>query len=123
MPRLATGSHLQRLALNEWLLHAGRAPKKAALEPATLIKMLRARLRMPQAELGRRTGLSQSHIARIEGGTLDPQWSTLRRLLDALFCDAVLLPLPRKRLGDALAEARVENERRDVWPRRTQASL
>lgn len=118
MPRLATGSHVQRLALNEWLLHAGRAPQRAALEPAALIKLLRARMRMSQAELARRSGLSQSHIARIETGALDPQWSTLRRVLDALSCGAALLPLPRKRPGDMLAEARVDGDPRLPWPPR-----
>jgi DNA-binding XRE family transcriptional regulator len=116
MPRLATGSHVQRLALNEWLLHAGRAPKRPALEPPALIRTLRARLRMSQAELARRSGLTQSHVARIETGALDPQWSTLRRLLGALFCGAALLPLPRKRPSDALAEARVDGDPRLPWP-------
>lgn len=118
MPRLATGSHLQRLALNEWLLHAGRAPERPALRPGALIKLLRARLRMSQAELGRRCGLAQSHVARIESGALDPQWSTLIRVLDALFCGAALLPLPRKRPSDALAQARVDGDPRAAWPPR-----
>lgn len=118
MPRLATGSHAQRLTLNEWLSHGGKAPKRAALEPGTLIRTLRARMRMSQAELARRSGLKQPHIARIESGTVDPQWRTLSRLLGSLFCGAALLPLPRKRPGDALAEARVDGDPRAAWPPR-----
>jgi DNA-binding XRE family transcriptional regulator len=118
MPRLTTGSLAGAQSLNEWLVFASRPPKKKPLEPGALQKTLRARLRMSQAELARRCGLSQSHIARLESGKLDAQWGTWRRVFDALYCDVALLPLPRKRPSDALAEARLDGDPRKPWPPR-----
>jgi len=40
---------------------------------------------LTQKELGRKAGLSQSLIARIENGTVDPRLSTLRRIVEALY--------------------------------------
>lgn len=51
--------------------------------PADL-KAQRARLGLTQAELAGRAGVSQSLIARVEGGTVDPSYSTLKALVEAL---------------------------------------
>ncbi len=51
--------------------------------PAEL-KAQRARLGLTQAELAERAGVSQSLIARVEGGKVDPSYSTLRALVEAL---------------------------------------
>jgi len=48
------------------------------------IRMLRKRLGITQKELARRAGVSQSLIARIEKGTVDPRLSTLRKILNVL---------------------------------------
>lgn len=120
MPRLSTGRLPQRQALNELIVYAGRTPKNAAQEPAALLRALRASLRMPQAELARRAGVSQPHVARLESGEVDAQWGTWKKLFDAMFCDLLLVPRPRKRPGDALAEARLEGDGLS-WPRRSQA--
>lgn len=48
------------------------------------IRMLRKRLGITQKELARRAGVSQSLIARIERGTVDPRLSTIRRILSVL---------------------------------------
>lgn len=48
------------------------------------IRRLRKRAGLTQAELARRAGVSQSLIARIERGTVDPRLSTLMRILRAL---------------------------------------
>jgi predicted transcriptional regulator len=39
---------------------------------------------LTQKELGKKAGVSQSLIARIENGTVDPRLSTLRRIVQAL---------------------------------------
>jgi transcriptional regulator with XRE-family HTH domain len=71
---------------------------------------------MSQARLARRCGIPQAHIARLESGKLDIQLSTLRRLFDAMFCDLVVVPRPRKRPNDALAEQELERPRlRTPW--------
>jgi len=48
------------------------------------IRKLRKRAGLTQKELARRAGVSQSLIARIESGSVDPRLSTLRRILQAL---------------------------------------
>jgi hypothetical protein len=56
----------------------------------------------------------QAHLARLEGGENECNVATLRRLFDAMFCDLLILPLPRKRPSDVLAERRIE---RHAWQR------
>lgn len=48
------------------------------------IKRLRKNANLTQVELARRARVSQSLIARIESGTVDPRISTLRRILDVI---------------------------------------
>ncbi len=48
------------------------------------IKHYRTKLGKTQAELASNAGVSQSLIARIEKGTIDPRVSTLRKILNAL---------------------------------------
>jgi predicted transcriptional regulator len=45
---------------------------------------MRKRLGLTQTELAQRANVSQSLIARIESGSVDPRLSTLRRILEAL---------------------------------------
>lgn len=49
---------------------------------AEQIKRIRARERLSQYELARRSGIAQSTISRIESGDLDPSWSTMSALLE-----------------------------------------
>jgi len=48
------------------------------------IKRLRKKVGLTQTELAKLAGVSQSLIARIEKGTVDPRLSTLRRILEAI---------------------------------------
>ncbi len=48
------------------------------------LRRLRKRAGLTQKELAKRAGVSQSLIARIESGSVDPRLSTLRRILKAL---------------------------------------
>lgn len=48
------------------------------------IKRLRKDASLTQVELARRARVSQSLIARIESGTVDPRTSTLRRILEVI---------------------------------------
>jgi predicted transcriptional regulator len=49
-----------------------------------LLKKYRVALGLTQTELARRSGVSQSLIARIEAGDIDPRLSTFRKILNAL---------------------------------------
>jgi len=48
------------------------------------IRYLRRRAGLTQKELAKRAGVSQSLIARIESGAVDPRLSTLRKILNVL---------------------------------------
>ncbi len=48
------------------------------------IKKYRKQVKLTQVALAKRAGVSQSLIARIESGDVDPRLSTLRKILDAM---------------------------------------
>jgi transcriptional regulator with XRE-family HTH domain len=108
MGRRTRVSLVHRRALNQALLYTGRSPEQARLVPAVYLRALRSALRMSQAQLARRSGVAQHHIALVESRAVDPRLGTLRRLFDALYCDLLVLPRARKRPSDALAEREVE---------------
>jgi transcriptional regulator with XRE-family HTH domain len=60
------------------------------VNPAELVKELRARNGLSQRELAHRAGTSQSAIARIERGEEDVTWTRLRSLLSAMGEEPVL---------------------------------
>jgi transcriptional regulator with XRE-family HTH domain len=53
------------------------------MEPATIIRAVRRRQGLTQAELARRAGTSQPVVSAYEHGGRDPSYSTLRRLVEA----------------------------------------
>jgi predicted transcriptional regulator len=62
----------------------GRRPGTVNLPTALEIKRKRESLGLKQADIARLAGVSQSMIARIETGTVDPRISTLRKVIDVL---------------------------------------
>jgi transcriptional regulator with XRE-family HTH domain len=66
------------------------------VDPAALIKAVRRRQGLTQADLARRAGTSQPVISAYEHGRRDPSYETLRKLVEAggerLQLDAVLPP-------------------------------
>ena len=79
-------------------------PETKAHEPShgDWIRILRDSLRMTQAELASRAKITQPHLAGIESGKTDPQISTLKRIFEAMSCDLVLEPRPRKPIKEVL---------------------
>jgi len=59
------------------------------------LKKYRKKLKLTQVELAKRAKVSQSLIARIEAGDVDPRLSTLKRILDAMRVEEI---------GDIFAE-------------------
>ena len=53
------------------------------MEPGTIIKTVRRRQGLTQAELARRAGTSQPVVSAYEHGRRDPSYETLRRLVEA----------------------------------------
>jgi predicted DNA-binding mobile mystery protein A len=88
------------------LARLSEAQDDTGIEPphSEWILILRTYLRMTQAELAKRAGLPQSQIADIEGGKVNPQVRTLKRIFEALSCDLVIAPKPKKPLDEILRE-------------------
>ncbi|MFH2201898.1 MAG: helix-turn-helix domain-containing protein [Elusimicrobiota bacterium] len=81
--------------LTRFLQWAEHAPEGASVYSTySLIQLTRKRLGMTQAQLAKRCGLPQSHIANIETGKVDIQLETLRRIFKALRCRLVVAPQP-----------------------------
>ena len=70
--------------------------------PGDWIRILRDSLRMTQAELASRAKITQPHLAGIESGKTDSQISTVKRIFEAMSCDLVLEPRPRKPIKELL---------------------
>ena len=116
MARRTKTSIIHQRGLNRAINYASRAPCRLPRDPRIFVRALRSALRMSQAVLARRCGLPQAHIARLEAGKIDVRLSTLERLFGAMFCDLLVLPLPRKRPSDALAEQQLDSPwRRRIW--------
>lgn len=59
----------------------------------SLIKSIRVQLGMSQKALAKRAGVPQSTISRIEQEERDANLSTLNKILGAISCDLVIIPL------------------------------
>ncbi len=69
-----------------------------------MIRLLRTKLRMTQGQLAKRAGMPQSHVAKMEGGLIDVQLGTLRKVFLALGCHTLILPKPKKKWNTLLEE-------------------
>ena len=58
---------------------------------AVSLRVIRERSGLSQAELGRRTGISQGHISQLEAGEKEPRPDTVARLAAALDCPTITL--------------------------------
>ena len=67
------------------------------MDAATLLQYARRKAGLSQRELGRRAGVTQASIARIEGGGTSPRFETLDRLLAT--CGFELEPVPKRGIG------------------------
>jgi transcriptional regulator with XRE-family HTH domain len=63
------------------------------LTVGALIKSIRVQLGMSQKALAKRAGVPQSTISRIEQEERDANLSTLNKILSAISCDLVIVPL------------------------------
>jgi uncharacterized protein len=78
------------------------------VEPATLLRAVRRRRGLTQAELARRAGTSQPVVSAYEHGRRDPSVATLRRLVEA---GGERLVLDARAAGADLPPARDDTER------------
>ena len=99
----------RRLIEDAWEAGRGAPGPWSALTLGTALRLLRRRLRLKQWELARRMDARQSFVSKIERGA-DIHLSTLRRYLDALGCDLVILPRPRRGLEATATRLRLEGD-------------
>lgn len=83
-------------------------------EPGELLRRFRNALGMTQAQLAKRAGMPQSHLARMETGKVDPQLGTWKRLFKAFSCELVVLPRLEEDLGEFIANRAKEKARLNV---------
>jgi transcriptional regulator with XRE-family HTH domain len=77
--------------------HERRNPKEQAL--AVIVRHARLRRGETQEGVARRAGLTVAAYARIERGTSDPKWTTVRAIAEALEISLARLD-SRPRSGD-----------------------
>ncbi len=83
--------------LIEEIMHAAQKTRVAVrgLTVGALIKSIRLQLGMSQRALAKRAGVPQSTVSRIEQSQRDLGLSTLNKILSAISCDLVMVPLLR----------------------------
>lgn len=79
-----------------------------------LIKMMRQGFGMTQTQLAKRAKLPQSHIAKIELGQVDLQFSTIQKIFQALNCSPLVLPQFKKKPDAIIAEHAKATAKRKV---------
>lgn len=86
--------------LLEGIANSARAllQQQRGLEIGQLITLIRGQLRMSQRALARRAKIPQSTISKIESGRLQPNVSTLRKILNSVECDLLITAIPRESL-------------------------
>ncbi len=85
--------------------YAVKAPKGLETLPSSsLIRLIREKLFMTQAQLAKRAGIPQSHIAKIEIGKTNPRLDTLQKIVKALYCDLLIVPKPVQDLNVLVRE-------------------
>lgn len=106
-----------RRAVNRLMVFARSIHPALKLTPGRYLRALRTYLRLPQAALASMSGIPQETISRLEAGRRGIRLATIFRLFDAMECDALVLPLPRRRLGDAISESELAELGPDPpWP-------
>lgn len=115
MPKLSGVKIAHRRAVNRLQVSGNLPAAVLRLEPGSWVKALRVVLHMTQRQLAKRAGVSQMNLVQIEKGRYDPNLVTLRKLFDAMFCDLILLPAPRKRFSSLFAEKTLEIPGRRMW--------
>lgn len=96
--------------LVEEIMQAAQKTRVAVrgLTIGALIKSIRVQLGMSQKALAKRAGVPQSTISRIEQEERDANLSTLNKILGAISCDIVIVPL----LQDSIDAIRLKQARK-----------
>ncbi len=61
-----------------------RATPASSTSIGLLLQLKRVKRRLQQNEVATRAGLSRERLSRIEAGRIDPRWSDITKITDAL---------------------------------------
>jgi len=91
----------QKLFLEE-IFQTGNALRSVirGLSIGELVAIIRKQLGMSQKVLAKRAQIPQSTVSRIEQGKKTPQLTTVRKILAALSCDLLLVPVSTESIDD-----------------------
>jgi len=78
-----------------------------------LLKDRRLELKINQSNLGKKMGMPQSHISKIEKGLSDPRLSTISDM--ARLLDQELMLVPREKLSIVNALIDQDDEQQPMW--------
>ena len=84
------------------------------LEIGQLIALIRGQLTMSQRMLARRAKVPQSTISKIESGQLQPNVSTLQKILSSMECDLLITAVPRENLETILKNQAMAKAKRKI---------
>jgi len=85
------------------------------------LKIARQSLGMKQFELGKKLGLPQSHISKIESGQNDPRMSTIEDM--ARILDHELMIIPRQMISHINGLLRGDETKKPRWALDDEAGL
>ena len=77
------------------------------------LKVARKAKNLKQSELGKKLGLPQSHISKIEKGATDPRLSTIMDM--GRLMDQELMLIPRHLVPHITSLVTGKNEQRPMW--------
>jgi transcriptional regulator with XRE-family HTH domain len=107
-----------KVIMDRLIFYGKKLPERTEeFAPHIIIRSIRNALRMTQAQLAKRVGLPQSHLAKIETGKVDIQLNTLRRILRAMHCETFVLPKFEKTPLPSVAR-RIQEVTREHMPLR-----
>jgi len=91
--------HSEKLFLEEAArLARDLRQRQRGLQICQLIALMRNQLGMSQRVLARRAKVPQSTISNVESGRLQPNVSTLKKILSSMECDLLISAIPREKL-------------------------
>jgi len=70
--------------------------QQRGLEIGGLLTLIRSQLRISQQALAKRAKVPQATVSRIESGRLQPNISTLQKILSSIECDLLLTVIPKQ---------------------------
>lgn len=102
--------------IDEILLKGKSFKEEWIQESGVLLRLLRRRLRMTQAQLSKKSNVPQTSIANIESGKKRPTLQTLEKLLRAMGMRLALLPVCTKKPDQVIREQAKKTAEKKLYP-------